>query len=226
MEPMNATALYTADRCEVWCPTQDGESALAATSEESGLPIEQCEVYKIHLGGGFGRRGAQDYASLAVLVAKQLPGTPIKLLWSREEDMQQGWFHPVTKGRVLGGLDADGNLTGIHLRISGQSILASVRPDALINGMDIAVFQGLLAPGFNPRTEDQTLKYSFSNLLIDHAMRNPPVRPWFWRGVNANQNAIYLECAMDEFAHVAGRDPLKFRLAAASQDWIFRTDSS
>ena len=213
MEPMNTTALYTEERCEIWCPTQNGEAALAAVSEASGLPIEQCEVYKVHLGGGFGRRGAPDYVQQAVMLAMEMPGTPVKLLWSREEDMIHGFFHPTTKGRIRGALDADGNLTGIHLRISGQSILAALIPQALQNGVDYATFQGLLPSGVDPRLEDQTLKYSFDNFLVDHAMRNPPVRPGFWRGVNLNQNAIYLECFMDELAYAAGRDPLEFRLA-------------
>ena len=86
-------------------------------------------------------------------------------------------------------------------------------PAALIDGMDLATFQGLLPSGLDPRAEDQTLKYQVPNLLVDHAMRNPPVRPGFWRGVNANQNAIYLECFIDELANAAGRDPLEFRLS-------------
>ncbi len=212
MEPLNATALWTEDRCEVWCPTQNGESALAAAAEAAGLPIEQCEVYKLHLGGGFGRRGMNDYVSQAVSIAKQIPGTPVKLLWTREECMRQGFFHPVTKARVRGALDADGNLLGLHLRISGQSILAALIPQALVDGVDFATFQGLLPSGVDPRVEDQILTYAFPSLVIDHAMRNPPVRPGFWRGVNANQNAIYLECFMDELAYAAGRDPLAFRL--------------
>ncbi|MEM7328500.1 MAG: molybdopterin cofactor-binding domain-containing protein [Pseudomonadota bacterium] len=216
MEPMNTTALYTEDRCEIWCPTQNGEAALAAVSEASGLPIEQCEVYKIHLGGGFGRRAMPDYVQQSVLIAKEMPGTPVKMLWSREESMMHGFFHPTTKARVRGALDADGNLTGMHMRISGQSILATLIPQALQDGVDYATFQGLLPAGVDPRLEDQTLKYSFDNFLIDHAMRNPPVRPGFWRGVNLNQNAIYLECFMDELAHAAGRDPLEFRLAHLS----------
>ncbi len=213
MEPMNATALWTEDKCEVWCPTQNGENALAAAAEASGLPIEQCEVYKVHLGGGFGRRGAGDYVAQAISLAKQMPGTPIKLMWTREEDMRQGFFHPTTKGLARGALDAEGNLTGIHLRVSGQSILAALLPDLLQNGADLATFQGTVASGLSPQLDIHALKYSFDNMLFDHAMRNPPVRPGFWRGVNANQNAIYLECAMDEFAHAAGRDPLEFRLA-------------
>ena len=213
MEPMNATALWTEEKCEVWCPTQNGESALAAAAEAAGLPIEQCDVYKVHLGGGFGRRGAPDYVTQAVNIAKQLPGTPVKLLWSREEDMQHGFFHPVTKARIRGALDADGNLTGMHFRISGQSILAALMPQALINGADLATFQALLPSGLDPRVEDQVISYTIPNMLIDHAMRNPPVRPGFWRGVNANQNTLYMECFMDDLAHAAGKDPLEFRLA-------------
>lgn len=212
MEPMNATALWTPEKCEVWCPTQNGEAALSAMPDAAGLPIEQCEVYKLHLGGGFGRRGMSDYVTQAVLIAKEMPGTPVKLQWSREEDMIHGFFHPTTKARIRGALDADGNMTGFHLRISGQSILAGLMPQALRDGIDFATFQGLLPAGVDPRVEDQTLKYSFENFKIDHAMRNPPVRPGFWRGVNANQNAIYLECFLDEMAHAAGRDPLEFRL--------------
>ena len=90
MEPLNATALYTPDKCEVWCGTQNGEAAFAATLEASGLPADKCDVHKLMLGGGFGRRGQTDYVRQAVLIAKQMPGTPIKLLWSREEDMQHG----------------------------------------------------------------------------------------------------------------------------------------
>ncbi|GAB5457850.1 MAG: molybdopterin-dependent oxidoreductase [Henriciella sp.] len=213
MEPMNATALWTPEKCEVWCPTQNGEAALAAMPAAADLSIEQCEVYKLHLGGGFGRRGAADFVTQAIIIAKQMPGTPIKLLWSREEDMMHGFYHPTTKGRVRGALDKDGNLTGLHLRISGQSILAALLPFALQDGVDYATFQGLLPTGIDPQFDDQALKYSFDNFLVDHAMRNPPLRPGFWRGVNANQNAIYLECAMDELAHAAGRDPLEFRLA-------------
>jgi isoquinoline 1-oxidoreductase beta subunit len=206
MEPMNATAKYTPDRCEVWVPTQNGEAAFAATTAASGLPADKCEVYKINLGGGFGRRGAfHDYVTQAVLVAKQIPGTPVKLLWSREEDMMHGRYHPVMQAKLTGGLDASGNLTGLHFRLSGQSILAAVFPQNLQNGMDALTFQGL------HQTGDFQFGYSVPNLLIDHAMRNTHVPPGFWRGVNINQNAIFLECFIDELAHAAGQDALEFR---------------
>ena len=205
MEPMNATALYTADKCEVWCGTQNGEAAFAAVLEASGLPAEKCDVHKQMLGGGFGRRGMTDYVRQAVAIAKQMPGTPIKLLWSREEDMPHGKYHPITQCKMTGAFDADNNLTALHMRLSGQSILFSVRPAALDNGMDPAAFQGLSPSG------EAAIGYSVPNLLVEHSMRNPHVPPGFWRGVNVNHNAIYLECFMDELAHAAGQDPLEFR---------------
>jgi isoquinoline 1-oxidoreductase subunit beta len=206
MEPMNSTVLYTADRCEAWVPTQVAEGALASVSEASGLPIAKCEVHKMLLGGGFGRRTAHDYLQQAVAIAKQIPGTPIKLIWSREEDMTHGRYHPVTQAKMVGALDANNNLTGLHMRISGQSILAFVNPQGLQNGKDPFVFQGL-----NPGGAEGAFGYTIPNLLIDHAMRNPHIPPHFWRGVNNNQNAIYLECFIDELAHAAGADPLEFR---------------
>lgn len=218
MEPMNATALWTEEKCEVWCPTQNGEAALAAAASAAGIPIENCDVYKLHLGGGFGRRGMSDYVTQVVTIAKQMPGTPIKLLWSREEDQRQGFYHPITKARMIGALDKDGKFAGLKMRISGQSILSALMPFALNDGMDFLVFQGLLPEGSSPRAEDQTTKYKFPNLQIDHAMRNPPVRPGFWRGVNANQNAVYMECFIDEMAHAGGQDPLEFRIGLLGED--------
>ncbi len=205
MEPMNATALWTQEKCEVWTGTQNGEAAFNMTVAASGLPPDKCEVYKQMLGGGFGRRGNSDFVRQAVLIARQLPGTPVKLIWSREEDMQQGKYHPVTQARLVAGLDKDDNLTSLRVRISGQSILASLRPEALVNGMDMATFQGLAKSG------DAALGYSVPNLLVDHSMRNPHVPPGFWRGVNVNQNAFYLESFIDELAHATKQDPLAFR---------------
>jgi isoquinoline 1-oxidoreductase subunit beta len=207
MEPMNATARWTAERCEVWTPTQNGEAALAATAEAAGLKPEQCEVYKIHLGGGFGRRGAvHDWVRQSVAIARQVPGVPIKLLWSREEDMMHGLFHPITQCKMSAGLDAQGNVQALHMRISGQSILAGIFPQNVRDGRDPVVFQGL-----NNGGGEAMIGYSVPHLLIDHAMRNPHVPPGFWRGVNLNQNAVYLECFIDEIAHATGKDPLVLR---------------
>ena len=209
MEPMNITVRYTPEKCEAWGPTQNGEGAFAAMLAASGLPADKVDVHKTMLGGGFGRRGAypDDYVTQAVLIAKQMPGTPIKLLWSREEDMAHGRYHPVMQCKLVGGLDASGNLTGLHMRLSGQSILAAVRPEVVQaqKGRDPLSFQGVFESG------EHQFSYSVPNLLIDHAMRNTHVPPGFWRGVNINQNAIFIECFMDELADAAGQDALEFR---------------
>jgi len=120
LEPLNATALYAPDKCEVWTGTQDAELAYTVTAKVSGLPPEKCDIHKVMLGGGFGRRNAPDYVRQAVLIAKQMPGTPVKLLWSREEDMTHGKYHPVTQCKLTGAFDADNNLTCLHMRISGS----------------------------------------------------------------------------------------------------------
>ncbi|MDB5776177.1 MAG: xanthine dehydrogenase family protein molybdopterin-binding subunit [Herbaspirillum sp.] len=206
METMNATAKWTPERCEVWAPTQNGEAALATAAQAAGLPPSKCEVYKQLLGGGFGRRGAHDWVRQAVEIAKQMPGTPIKLIWTREEDMTHGRYHPITQCKMSAGLDEKGNVTALHMRISGQSILATVAPENIKNGKDPVVFQGLNAPG-----PEASIGYSFPNLLIDHSMRNPHVPAGFWRGVNLNQNTIYLESFIDELAHATKQDPLAFR---------------
>jgi isoquinoline 1-oxidoreductase beta subunit len=209
MEPMNATAKWTPDSCIAWVPTQDGEASLAAVIAASGLPAEKCDVNKVNLGGGFGRRGAfQDYTTQVVRIAKEIPGTHIKLIWTREEDMTQGRYHPSMMCKLTGTFDADKNLTGVNARLSGQSILAYIRPAVVEkdNGRDAAVFQGLL-----PGTGEHAFGYKFPNLMVDHAMRNTHIPPGFWRGVNVNQNAIFMECFMDELADAAGVDPVVFR---------------
>ena len=206
METMNATVRYTPELCEVWLPTQNGEAALAATADAAGLTQAQCEVYKLHLGGGFGRRGMTDYVRQAVAIAKEMPGTPVKMIWSREEDMLHGRFHPTSQCKMTAGLDAQGNITALHMRIAGQSILSQVAPQNIMAGKDPVVFQGL-----NPPSPEAQLTYSFPNLLIDHAMRNPNVPVGFWRGVNLNQNAIYMESFIDEVAFETKQDALALR---------------
>ena len=208
LEPQTATAKWTADSCEAWVPTQDGEASLAAVIAASGLPAEKCNVYKVNLGGGFGRRGAfQDYTTQAVDIAKQMPGTPIKLIWSRAEDMTQGRYHPVMMCKMSAAIDDKKNVTAVNMRLSGQSILAAVRPAVVEanKGKDPLTFQGLEPSG------EHGITYSFPNLNIDHAMRNTHVPPGFWRGVNVNQNAIFIETFVDEMAEATGMDAVEFR---------------
>ncbi|MFL6929662.1 MAG: molybdopterin cofactor-binding domain-containing protein [Xanthobacteraceae bacterium] len=209
METMNATVRISADRAEVWVPTQNAEASLAALSEASGVPLDKCEVHKHDLGGGFGRRGGtQDYTRQAVAIAKEFPGVPIKLIWSREEDMAHDFYRPISQCRLSAGLDADGKLIGLHVRIAGQSINATLNPNAIRGGKDMRQLQGLWE-----EAGDAQLGYSVPNLLIEYAMRNTHVPVGPWRGVNTNQNGVYMECFIDEVARAAGKDPVEFRRA-------------
>ena len=207
MEPMNATARITADKAEVWAPTQNAEASLAALSEASGLPLAKCEVYRPDLGGGFGRRGGtQDYVHQAVNIAKEFPGVPVKLIWTREEDMAHDFYRPISRCKLTAGLDQDGKLTGLHIRLSGQSINAYLSPSLPVGGPKERQLQGWYQePG------DSQFGYGLPNLQIEYAMRNTHVPVGPWRGVNTNQNAVYLECFIDEVARAAGKDPLEFR---------------
>ena len=213
MEPMNCTARFTAAAAEVWVPTQNAEAAHAALSEESGLPLGQCQVHRLDLGGGFGRRGgSQDYVRQATAIAKQFPGVPIKMIWSREEDMAQDFYRPISTCKLSAGLDASGALVGLHVRVSGQSINAFVAPQSVVEGKDRRQLQGFWAePG------DAQLGYTVPHLRTEYAMRNTHVPVGPWRGVNTNQNGVYMECFIDEVARAAGTDPLQFRRALMKQ---------
>jgi isoquinoline 1-oxidoreductase beta subunit len=210
LEPMNCTAQVKDGGVEVWVGSQNGDATLAAAAEAAGVGLDKVKVNKYTLGGGFGRRGQQDYVRLAVAVARQVPGTPIKVLWSREEDMQHGFYRPISQSRLVGGLDEKGNLTGLHMRISGQSINAWLRPDGNLPGTDMRQMQGV--------GPDEFGYMNIPNLLVDYAMRNTHVPVGPWRGVNLNQNAVYIECFMDELAHAAGRDPVEFRQALMAKN--------
>jgi isoquinoline 1-oxidoreductase beta subunit len=209
MEPMTATVRLTADRAEVWVPTQNAEASLAALSTASGLPLDKCEAYPQMLGGGFGRRGGtQDYVRQATIIAKQFPGVPVKLIWSREEDQAQDFYRPISQARMQAGIDEAGNLAALLIRVSGQSINAHLSPANIKDGRDVRQLQGFWkAPG------DAQIGYTVPNLRTEYAMRNTHVPVGPWRGVNTNQNGVYLECFMDEVAKAAGKDPLEFRRA-------------
>jgi len=213
MEPMNCTVKISADRAECWVPTQNSEASLAALSEQSGVPLAKCEVYRHDLGGGFGRRGGnQDYVRQAVNIAKHFPDVPVKMIWSREEDMGHDFYRPISQCKLAAGLDDKGALVGLHVRISGQSINAFVNPALVANGQDARQLQG-----YTDKPGDAQLGYTVPNLLIEYAMRNTHVPVGPWRGVNTNQNAVYMECFIEEVARAAGADSLEFRRALMSK---------
>lgn len=214
MEPMNCTVRLSPDKAEIWIPTQNAEASLAALSSGSGLPLEKCETHVMDLGGGFGRRiGNQDVVRQGVEIAKAFPGVPVKMVWTREEDQAHDFYRPIAQCRLAAGVDANGNLAGLHLRVSGQSINAFANPAAIKDGKDRRQLQGL----WPTLAGDAQIGYTHANLRTEYAMRNThlPVGPW--RGVNTNQNGIFLECFMDEVAKLAGRDPLQFRRALMSE---------
>jgi isoquinoline 1-oxidoreductase beta subunit len=209
MEPMNTTVIISADKAEAWVPSQNVEASLAALSEASGVPLAKCEVYRNDPGGGFGRRGGtQDYVHQAVAIGKEFPGVPIKMIWSREEDLAHDFYRPISQCKMSAGLDDAGNLVGLHIRISGQSINAWLNPTAITGGRDIRQLQGLMVP-----PDDAQFGYSAPNLLIEYVMRNTHVPVGPWRGVNTNQNAVYTECFIEEVARAAGKDSVEFRRA-------------
>src|SRR5882672_10538790 len=207
MEPMNCTAVIKGDKVEVWTATQSAEGSLAAACEEAGVPLANGEVHKLDLGGGFGRRGGtQDYTRQAVAIAKQFPGTPVKLIWSREEDQAHDFYRPISQCKMSAGLDQSGKLVGMHIRVSGQSINAHLNPGAIKEGKDVRQLQGMWKePG------DAQFGYTVPNLQIAFTMRNTRVPVGPGRGVNTNQNGVYLECFMEEVARAAGKDSLEFR---------------
>ena len=215
MEPMNCTARVGKDAAEIWVPTQDPEGAHLAMSKQSGLPLEKCTVHRFDPGGGFGRRGrVSDFVTQAVAIAQQMPGTAIKLIWSREEDMTHGQYRPISKCKLSAGFDAENRLTAVHVRLSGQSIYAWRNPTENLAGFkDNSQVQGWFA-----QPSDQALCYAFPQLSIEYAMRNTHVPVGTWRGVNIPQNAFYMECFVEELARAAGTDSVAFRKQWMTKD--------
>jgi isoquinoline 1-oxidoreductase beta subunit len=200
LEPMNCTALVKGDRVEVWAPTQNAEATHAAAAATAGVPLENVEAHLTYLGGGFGRRGFQDYTRQAVAIAKAVEGRPVKLLWSREEDMQHDYYRPMTMMRFKAALDAEGKLTALRVRDATHSIMASVRPQEIKEGIDRHALGGIIDS-----------PYDVPNFRIEFAMRNSHVPVGFMRTVFHSQNPFMRECFIDELASAAGKDPYEFR---------------
>ncbi len=211
MEPQNCTVLYTDDRVDVWAPSQNSEATAAVTAETAQVPIAKVEVHKVHLGGGFGRRGLFiEFVRQAVRIAKTMPGKPLKLIWSREEDIQHGRYRPVALVRMKAALDASGEPTAWSVRQADQSIFSAIRPSLIKDGIDVV----------NVRTFADA-PYAFPNIHMEYAMRNTHVPPGPWRAVAHTHNPYFRESFIDELAHAAGQEPYQFRrklLAQAPKD--------
>jgi isoquinoline 1-oxidoreductase beta subunit len=203
MEPMVCVALVKPDGfVEVWTSTQNGEASMATAAETAGVPLEKVEVHKMMLGGGFGRRGGpQDYVKQGVILAKAMPGKPVKLMWSREEDMRHGYYRPASIVKMRAGLDGQGKIVAFEAKIACPSILAVLRPEAIQKGIDFSAVRTL-----------NDMPYEIANQQVDYAMRNGHVPVGFWRAPGL-QNGVYRECFIDELAQAAGKDPLEYRLS-------------
>ena len=201
MEPQVCTARVTADRVEIWTPTQDAETALAIAADAAGVPRQNVVVHRMMLGGGFGRRGAfQDYVRQAVVIAKEV-GRPVQLIWSREQDIRHDFYRPMTVARQTAGLDAAGWPVAWQVRIAGQSIVASLGADIPGLGFDRNMAQGFL----------EDMPYDVPNYFVVGTSLTTPVPVGPWRATDYSQNVFFRESFVDEMAHAAGQDPYHFR---------------
>ncbi len=200
MEPMNCTASVKADRCEVWVPTQNpgGHQALAA--KITGLPLEKVTINTTLLGGGFGRRGEPDFVTDAVETSKAIGG-PVKIIWTREDDLQHGFYRPATYNVFKAALDAQGTPTAWWNRIVGPGILIQ-KGRAPAGSIDPAAVEGA-----------RNHPYDIPNILVEWKEKHFGVPVGFWRSVGSSQNAFITESFIDELAHAAGKDPYEYRRA-------------
>lgn len=200
MEPMNCTAHVTENRCDVWVPTQNQSGTLEVAQKLTGLKPEQIYIHTTYLGGGFGRRGFVDYVEEAIQISKAT-GKPIKLIWTREEDIQNDFYRPAYCCKVEGGIDAKGRITAWSHKIVVQSIFEHFAPQMIKNGIDPAAVDGVVE-----------MDYEIPNLHVEYVKMDLPIRVGFWRSVGNTQNAFVKETFVDALAHAANRDPLEFRL--------------
>ncbi|MHB8844495.1 MAG: xanthine dehydrogenase family protein molybdopterin-binding subunit [Nitrospirota bacterium] len=200
MEPMNCTASVTSERCDVWAPTQNQGGVQGLAAKLTGLKPEQVFVHTTYLGGGFGRRFEQDFVEEAVSISKAA-GKPVKVIWTREEDIQNDFYRPANYTRIEAGLDAKGKVTAWSHKIVCPSIFSRVFPGMMKNGIDNAAVEGVA-----------DLEYEVPNLLAEYVRIDLPVPVGFWRSVGASHNGFIIESFVDQLAAEAGKDPLAFRL--------------
>lgn len=200
MEPMNATAHVKADGVEIWAPTQGQWPIQQVVSGMLEMKPEQIKVHTTFLGGGFGRKFEFDFVVQAVQASKAV-GAPVKLVWSREEDVRHDFYRPAAMARFDAGLDADGMPMAWEARLACPSIMTRVFPDWVKEGVDPSSVEG--ASG---------IPYGIANQRVEYVMTDTGVPVGFWRSVGSSQNAFFVQSFLDELAHAAGKDPLDYRL--------------
>lgn len=199
MEPMNCTVHLQVDSCEIWTGTQIMTRVQSEAAKAAGLPVEKVTVNNHLIGGGFGRRLEPDMVVAAVRIAKQVDG-PVKVVWTREEDVQHDIYRPVYRDTIAATL-SDGKIAGWKYRISGSAVIARWLPPAFQKGVDIDAVDSAV-----------DMPYDIPNIQVEYVRDEPPAVPTgFWRGVGPNNNVFAIECFMDELARKAGKDPIAFR---------------
>jgi isoquinoline 1-oxidoreductase subunit beta len=199
MEPMNCTVRLTPGACEIWTGTQVMTRVQAAAAKAAGVPVEKVTVHNHLLGGGFGRRLEADMVDSAVRIAKHVDA-PVKVVWTREEDIQHDIYRPVYRD-VISATLSKGKIAAWKYRVTGSSIMARWFPAGFQNGVDIDAVDSAV-----------DIPYDIPNLQIEYVRAEPPAIPTgFWRGVGPNNNVFAIECFMDELARKAGADPIAFR---------------
>jgi isoquinoline 1-oxidoreductase beta subunit len=202
MEPMNCTVHVRKDGCDLWVGTQAPTLTQAVVAEITGLPKEAVKIHNHLLGGGFGRRLEADGSALAVRIGQQVNG-PVKVVWSREEDIQHDMYRPYYFDRLSAGLDASGKPVAWTHRVSGSSIYARYVPQLFKNGLDRDAVEAAAEP-----------PYAFPNIHVDYVRVEPPGIPTaFWRGVGPTHNVFVVESFIDELAAAAKQDPVAYRKA-------------
>lgn len=201
MEPQNCTARIDGDKVDLWAPSQGPDISLGIAADIAGVPKANVTVHRLYLGGGFGRRGiSQDYVRLSMLIAKQMPGRAVKMVWSREEDVQHDFYRPASIVRQRVALDESGQLMAWKIDVASPSVLGVLRPGALKDGVDLMPTDGF-----------RDMPYTVSNLDVRYAMRNTAVPAGFWRAVYHSQNPFARECFIDEICASTNQDPLVYR---------------
>ena len=200
VEPINCTAHVEKERCRIWVPTQGQTATQVTASKLTGLPLEKVEVMTLPAGGGFGLRGELDPVVDSVLLSKAL-NRPVKVIWSREDDFSNDYFRPANHCRIKAGLDKAGRLTAWSHKVAAPSVMSRAMPQAVENGIDPDAVSGI-----------RDMPYSLPNLFVNYVMVNLPITVGWWRSVGYSVNVFAVESFMDELAHAAGKDPVKFRL--------------
>jgi isoquinoline 1-oxidoreductase beta subunit len=210
MEPMNTTAYVQEDRCDIWSPNQNQTACQGMAAGITKLPPEKIHIHTTFLGCGLGRRAFTNFVPEAVMISKVL-GKPVKVMWTREDDIKHDRFRAPMTHRIQGGLDAQGQLIGWSHKTSAISIMKPVNPNAIKEGVDYYCLWGLWDAPNSPMWNAK-IQYEIPNLYIEFLMADLPIPCWPWRSVQNGPNAFAIESFVDELAHAAGKDPLEFRL--------------